>query len=117
MLSATNTWCRKLSTSGALSARRAASLPQSLIVRPAEVMPAKKIEVGDEVFAYLQHEAIPFVDITPNDVLRRKLLAHAPNSSPEGRQGNLMPPWIRAVIATATPGLTWDPRGGPRRAC
>ncbi|MFC5265875.1 hypothetical protein ACFPJ1_27495 [Kribbella qitaiheensis] len=35
-----------------------------------------KIDVDDEVFAFLQREAEPFVD-TPNDVLRRRLLQGA----------------------------------------
>jgi len=32
------------------------------------------IKVDDEVFAYLKSKAEPFVDTTPNDVLRRELL-------------------------------------------
>jgi hypothetical protein len=39
------------------------------------------IEVDDDVFAYLQSQAVPFVD-TPNTVLRRKLLAHAQEQTP-----------------------------------
>lgn len=54
-------------------------------------MAVKKIDVDDEVFAYLQREAIPFVDISPNDVLRRKLLARAPSLTSEGKPGDLMP--------------------------
>jgi hypothetical protein len=52
-------------------------------------MALRKIEVDDEVFTLLQREAVPFVDTTPNDVLRRKLLGQTPLAS--GRQGDLMP--------------------------
>lgn len=52
-------------------------------------MALRKIEIDDEVFTLLQREAVPFVDTTPNDVLRRKLLGQTPLTS--GRQGDLMP--------------------------
>jgi hypothetical protein len=44
-----------------------------------------KIEVDDEIFALLQREAEPFVD-TPNDVLRRRLLANDSRTRPSQRQ-------------------------------
>lgn len=53
-------------------------------------MPVRTIEVDDEVFAVLQRHAIPFVDTTPNDVLRRKLLGEIPKA-PAGKAGDLMP--------------------------
>lgn len=52
-----------------------------------------KIDVDDEVFAFLQREAEPFVD-TPNDVLRRKLLNGSANSDRPMRRrgtGDLLP--------------------------
>lgn len=39
-------------------------------------MPMHKIEIDDEVFSYLENEAKPFVDTTPNAVLRRVLLGN-----------------------------------------
>jgi hypothetical protein len=51
---------------------------------------ARKIEVDDEVFAALQREAIPFVDTTPNDVLRRELLGEKRKPA-TGKAGDLMP--------------------------
>lgn len=53
-------------------------------------MSVRTIEVDDEVFAVLQRDAIPFVDITPNDVLRRKLLGEKPKVL-TGKTGDLMP--------------------------
>jgi hypothetical protein len=53
-------------------------------------MPARTIEVDEEVFAVLQQNAIPFIDTTPNDVLRRKLLGEKPEA-PAGKTGDLMP--------------------------
>lgn len=50
----------------------------------------RSIEVDEEVFAALEREAIPFVDTTPNDVLRRLLLAGTPNPL-AGKSGDLMP--------------------------
>src|ERR1700761_245092 len=66
-------------------------LQESKIERLKVITAVKKIDVDDEVFAYLQGEAVAFVDITPNDVLRRKLLGRASGSAPEGKQGDLMP--------------------------
>jgi len=54
------------------------------------------IKVDDEVFAYLQRLAKPFVD-QPNDVLRRELLGDkprvdvSPTTLPPRRPGALMP--------------------------
>jgi hypothetical protein len=60
----------------------------------------RKIEVDDEVFAYLQRHSEPLVD-TPNDVLRRQLLdASAPGMSSSRRTGSLMP-LIEAGLVTA----------------
>ena len=53
-------------------------------------MSARTIAVDDEVFAVLQRDAIPFVDSTPNDVLRRKLLGEKPEPRAR-RAGDLMP--------------------------
>lgn len=53
-------------------------------------MPVRKIEVDDEVFAVLQRDAIPFVDTTPNDVLRRKLLGDKAKPT-NAKAGDLMP--------------------------
>lgn len=53
-------------------------------------MAYKKIEVDDEVYAALQREAVPFVETTPNDVLRRVLLGETPRPS-AGKAGDLMP--------------------------
>jgi hypothetical protein len=39
-------------------------------------MPMHKIEIDDEVFSYLENKAKPFVDTTPNAVLRRVLLGN-----------------------------------------
>jgi hypothetical protein len=50
----------------------------------------RTIEIDDEVYAVLQREAIAFVDTTPNDVLRRKLLGEVPKPS-AGKTGDLMP--------------------------
>ncbi|MFD5426354.1 hypothetical protein [Streptomyces sp. NPDC127084] len=45
----------------------------------------RKIEIDDEVFAYLQRHSEPLVD-TPNDVLRRELLGkQKPNAGREAR--------------------------------
>ncbi len=40
--------------------------------------PRHSIEVDDKVFEYLKSRAVPFVDMTPNDVLRRELLGNKP---------------------------------------
>lgn len=53
-------------------------------------MSLRTIEVDDEVFAVLQRDAIPFVDTSPNQVLRRKLLGETP-TPPAGKAGDLMP--------------------------
>lgn len=53
-------------------------------------MTVRTIEVDEEVYAALQREAIPFVDATPNQVLRRKLLGETSRPSP-GKAGDLMP--------------------------
>nr|MDT0519883.1 hypothetical protein [Streptomyces sp. DSM 41633] len=47
----------------------------------------RKIEVDDEVFAYLQRHSVPLVD-TPNDVLRRVLLdAETSEEDPGANRG------------------------------
>ncbi len=53
-------------------------------------MALRKIDVDDEVFAFLGREAKPFVETTPNDVLRRLLLADLSKSSLTGATGVLM---------------------------
>jgi hypothetical protein len=53
-------------------------------------MTNKQIEVDEEVFALLESEARPFVDRTPNDVLRRLLLGERPGPVP-GKPGDLLP--------------------------
>jgi hypothetical protein len=50
----------------------------------------RKIEVDDEVYTALQREAVAFEETTPNDVLRRMLLAGTPRPS-VGKPGDLMP--------------------------
>lgn len=53
--------------------------------------PIRKIEVDDEVFAYLQRHGEPLVD-APNDVLRRQLLGTSgPGASHSRRTGSLLP--------------------------
>jgi Restriction Enzyme Adenine Methylase Associated len=52
-------------------------------------MALRKIDVDDEVFAAIEREAVPFVDTTPNDVLRRTLLSRP--SQPSRKPGDLMP--------------------------
>ncbi|MFD3728779.1 hypothetical protein [Streptomyces sp. NPDC058671] len=52
----------------------------------------RKIEIDDEVFAYLQRHSEPLVD-TPNDVLRRELLGEGKSSGgadPKRGLGGLM---------------------------
>ena len=44
---------------------------QNNISRHKGVFTMKKIEIDDDVYAYLQNKAIPFKDINPNQVLRR----------------------------------------------
>lgn len=54
-------------------------------------MPVPTVRVDEEVYAYLQGKAVPFVD-TPNDVLRRELLGeveHAKDGSFRVRIGRL----------------------------
>lgn len=51
----------------------------------------RRIDVDDEVYAFLQGEAVPFAETTPNDVLRRLLLGGVPKSRPAGAAGDLMP--------------------------
>lgn len=53
-------------------------------------MTHRKIEVDDEVYAALQREAVAFEETTPNDVLRRMLLAGTSRLS-VGKPGDLMP--------------------------
>ncbi|OKJ03893.1 hypothetical protein AMK18_01505 [Streptomyces sp. CB01249] len=62
-------------------------------------MATRTIEIDDEVFAFLQHHSEPLVD-TPNDVLRRLLLAdpaQRPATTPGRRPGDLMP-FIKAGL-------------------
>jgi len=51
----------------------------------------RSISVDDEVFQFLQREAIAFVDVTPNDVLRRLLLHDTHKAPPAEAPGALMP--------------------------
>ncbi|MGW7433306.1 restriction system modified-DNA reader domain-containing protein [Streptomyces sp. NPDC054861] len=63
----------------------------------------RKIEIDDEVFAYLQRHSEPLVD-TPNDVLRRALLSDeksGENVEPERGLGGLM---FIIEAGEATPG-------------
>ncbi|MFE6713967.1 hypothetical protein [Streptomyces sp. NPDC057695] len=48
----------------------------------------RKIEIDDEVFAYLQRRSEPLVD-TPNDVLRRELLGEGKTDSSAGSERGL----------------------------
>jgi hypothetical protein len=52
-------------------------------------MAYRTVDIDDEVYAVLQRKAIPFVDTTPNDVLRRILLGEASHLR-TGRTGDLM---------------------------
>ncbi|MFI5783011.1 hypothetical protein [Nocardia sp. NPDC051570] len=54
-------------------------------------MALRKIDVDDDVFAYLADAAEPFVETTPNDVLRRILLPDKAAGSPSGTTGMLTP--------------------------
>jgi len=49
-------------------------------------MPMHVIEIDDEVFNYLKNKAVPFVDTTPNAVLRRELLENRGASDPSSTQ-------------------------------
>lgn len=65
-------------------------------------MPKRSIDVDDEVFAFLQSQSEPLVD-TPNDVLRRLLLASSgqpPATTAKRRPGDLMP-FINAGLLRA----------------
>lgn len=54
-------------------------------------MPWRQIDVDEEVYTFLQGEAQPFVDNTPNDVLRRILLGGLSTPTPTGTAGDLKP--------------------------
>lgn len=47
------------------------------------------VKIDDEVLAALGREAIPFVETTPNEVLRRLLLTK--KTAPAGKPGHLLP--------------------------
>src|SRR6266567_2949831 len=51
----------------------------------------RQIEVDDDVYAFLEGAAQPFVDKTPNDVLRRVLFSGAPAPEVPGEEGDLKP--------------------------
>jgi hypothetical protein len=53
-------------------------------------MATRNIEVDDEVYTALQRAARPFVETTPNEVLRRLLLGESHKGEPRGA-GDLMP--------------------------
>jgi hypothetical protein len=54
-------------------------------------MTDRTIEVDDEVYAFLENEARSFVETSPNDVLRRLLLAKAARLPSAGVSGLLKP--------------------------
>ncbi|MEU4496973.1 hypothetical protein AB0F96_26910 [Streptomyces sp. NPDC023998] len=58
----------------------------------------RKIEIDDEVFAYLQRHSEPLVD-TPNDVLRRELLGKNPDAEEEVRRPGALMFIIEAELA------------------
>jgi hypothetical protein len=51
----------------------------------------RQIDVDDDVYTFLEEKAQPFVDKTPNDVLRRVLLNGAPALEPSSTAGDLKP--------------------------
>jgi hypothetical protein len=55
------------------------------------VVAKRSITIDDDVFGFLKREAIPFVDHTENDVLRRLLLNDTRKAPPQGATGALMP--------------------------
>lgn len=69
----------------------------------------RRIEVDEEVFAFLQQHCEPLVD-TPNDVLRRLLLDREPSESQKGtavpakrlpRRPGALTPLLEAGVVTA----------------
>ncbi|MFE5482979.1 hypothetical protein [Streptomyces sp. NPDC056527] len=62
----------------------------------------RKIEIDDEVFAYLQRHSEPLVD-TPNDVLRRELLGEK-SSQDAGAERGLGGLWFIIEAGLAAPG-------------
>jgi hypothetical protein len=51
----------------------------------------RSITIDDDVHEFLKKKAIPFVDHTENDVLRRLLLNDTGKAPPPGATGDLMP--------------------------